>query len=107
MSEHPAWARKRRVELVDELLREKTHLSLFECMEMAIERLVMKHEQPPVDPDVITVREIINAWHSGAEYHWGTRPPMDHDGFPEALAAYRKHKEAGEIRLLGRLLCGR
>lgn len=62
----------------------------------AFARYIAAHEQSPVDPDVIAVGEIINAWHIGAQYHWGTRPPMDHDGFPEALAAYRKHKEAGE-----------
>ena len=67
----------------------------------AFARYIMKREQPPVDPDVIAVREILAAVASMVDYvagpkvyEAGTADQMPH--FIAALTAYRKHKEAGE-----------
>ena len=64
----------------------------------AFARYIMKHEQPPVDPDVIAVREILAEGSPStlldSDYRNGKRD--DAPEFQAALAAYRKHKEAGK-----------
>lgn len=54
---------------------------------------IAQHEPPPVDPDVIAVREIIAAWYEEPVSDYENGNP---DGFAPALATYRKHKEAGK-----------
>lgn len=57
----------------------------------AFARYIAQHEQPPVDPDVIAVREIM-----AASRHDGNVLSDGHPLFQAALTAYRKHKEAGK-----------
>lgn len=69
-------------------------------------RMIEKHEQPPVDPDVIAVREIVTAWMSVTSQGEDCKGEDEEDilrglhdpgaDFQAALAAYRKHKEAGK-----------
>lgn len=62
---------------------------------------IAQHEQPPVDPDVIAVREIAAAGHE-AEGGMTAAETIrsggydDRRSFQASLAAYRKHKEAGK-----------
>ena len=64
-------------------------------------RYIAQHEQPPVDPDVIAVREILAAYERTAggtpriagELETGARD--ENEEFTASLTAYRKHKEAG------------
>lgn len=55
-------------------------------------RYIEQHELPPIDPDVLAVREILIAWHNG---EW----PLLEDGaydkrpdFQAALAVYRRYR---------------
>lgn len=87
----PQWAIKR--------AREMTGYFAPTDMINAFARYIAKHEQPPVDPDVLAVREILAAHHSplkhtSEEYRTGFYDK--HEQFQAALAAYRKRKEAGE-----------
>jgi len=82
--EIPQWYLDRASEIIG------TGVFFTDAMKAAIARYVMQHEQPPVDPDVLAVREILTAWH-------GENLPdaaIVHDDFQAALAAYRKAKAA-------------
>lgn len=63
----------------------------------AFARYIMQHEEPPVDKDVLAVREILaEANHyAGSDGHnsymSGANDSDEH--FQDALAAYRKHKK--------------
>lgn len=63
----------------------------------AFARYIMQHEEPPVDKDVLAVREILaEANHYAGDdghnsYMSGANDSDDH--FQDALAAYRKHKQ--------------
>lgn len=91
MSEEiPAWALERARMLCDSECEEQFASNAFA-------RYIMKHEQAPVDPDVLAVREILAAGdhptvadgHVAGFYDQSER-------FQATLAAYRKHKEAGK-----------
>lgn len=96
MSEEiPAWAQRRARDLIPV---DMGLIVTAQDIADAFARYIMKHEQPPVDPDVIAVREIAACFHVPP----GTKQSYmrgDYDGdysFSAALAAYKKHKEAGE-----------
>lgn len=63
----------------------------------AFARYIMRHEEPPVDKDVLAVRDILaTQWPeafmaSKNDYIDGAYDQAPH--FVEALAAYRKHKQ--------------
>lgn len=81
MEEIPQWAKARAVELMEK----------DDCSLVALARLIAQHEQPPVDPDVIAVREIL-----AASRHDGNVFSDTHPLFQAALSVFRKHKEAGK-----------
>ena len=96
MSEEiPQWA----IEKADVLSRNEHTASVFVGVTtQAFARYIAQHEQPPVDPDVIAVREILAEGSPSAtldgQYRHGER---DHaPEFQAALTAFRKHKEAGK-----------
>ena len=62
----------------------------------AFARYIAAHEQPPVDPDVIAVREIVAAAcrNKGTSIAGDLKP--DSPAEIAAVIAYRKHKEAGK-----------
>ena len=62
----------------------------------AFARYIAQHEQPPVDPDVIAVREIVAAAfrNKGTSIAGDLKP--DSPAEIAAVIAYRKHKEAGK-----------
>lgn len=68
----------------------------------AFARYIAAHEQPPVDPDVLAVRDIIATYIEELRGDaWQSMRMRDgrYDGeieFAAVLVAYRKHKEAGE-----------
>ncbi|EPR09775.1 hypothetical protein M527_06510 [Sphingobium indicum IP26] len=91
----PMWAIERALTLFGQWgnLGVDTHPATY-----AFARYIAQHEQPPVDPDVIAVRDIAAcfqaSWEMKQSYMRG-----DYDGdysFSAALALYRKHKEAGK-----------
>lgn len=96
MSEEiPQWARER----ANALTRLEGPMS---GRGTAFARYIAQHEQPPVDPDVIAVRDILATYieEMGGDA-WQPMRMRDgrYDGeleFAAALAAYRKHKEAGK-----------
>ena len=62
----------------------------------ALARYIEQYESPPVDPDVMAVREILTAWVGSQHFHLPaehavslTDIPVD---FQAALAAYRRHR---------------
>lgn len=69
----------------------------YSTTQHAFARYIMQHEEPPVDKDVLAVREILadasfcqgTALHDA--YMNGNRDNDPH--FQDALAAYRKHKQ--------------
>ncbi len=95
--EIPQWA----FDLVDALadkgrsLRKIRHD--YTIVDHAFARYIMQHEKPPVDKDVLAVREILAeaSFEKGSslynEYMNGNRGNDPH--VQDALAAYRKHKQ--------------
>lgn len=61
----------------------------------AFARYIMQHEEPPVDKDVLAVREILaSQWMPGPTYDAYIDGEEDaYESFQDALAAYRKHKQ--------------
>lgn len=53
---------------------------------------VQKHEQPPVDPDVLAVRDILALWDGDYSKALENGQNDTTAAFQSALAAYRKHK---------------
>lgn len=72
----------------------------------AFARYIAAHEQPPVDPDVLFVRELMVTWMRTPDEYGNTgREQADQvergerdskPDFQAVLAFYRKHKEAGK-----------
>lgn len=94
--EIPQWAFDR----VDSLTREEcdnqTPNRAYGTTGNAFARYIMQHEEPPVDKDVLAVREILASQYGEVtdvhgEYIQGYHDGMAH--FQDALAAYRKHKQ--------------
>lgn len=63
-----------------------THLAAINAHARTIET----HERPPIDPDVLAVREILAAWHGELDEDYD-----NDDDFQAALAAYRRVKNGG------------
>jgi len=86
----PEWAVKRAASMCN---AEDVTLNAFD----AFARYIAEHEQPPVDPDVLAMREILAAWHNDdCDIHLLSSLQSgyfdDDGGFQAAIAVYRKHK---------------
>ena len=87
MSEEiPQWAKAMAVQLMGEDVD-----SL-----VALARYIAAHEQPPVDPDVIAVREIAAALCRNGGMSLGGELKPGSAAETAAAIAFRKHKEAGK-----------
>ena len=95
MNDIPDWAGKRACEL----LNEATYVSEWRWPRdsklgpvITVAKLVMQHEQPPVDPDEEAVKRILMKWHDTLsdkilrEYH------VD---FARAVSQYKQEKGNG------------
>lgn len=111
----PQWALDRADDVESEFFREwdgcRTYpdwledaLELRTYAAVALASYIASHEQPPVDPDVIAVREIAKAfcgegtvWDVNVEHDDIDRGCYDRSPiFAAVLETLRKHKEAGE-----------
>lgn len=61
----------------------------------AFARYIMQHEEPPVDKDVLMMRDILaSQWDEGSLLYRSIMDGCEDEtsSFQDALAAYRKHK---------------
>lgn len=61
---------------------------------LSFARYIEKHEQPPVDPDVLDVRQLAAAWVTNDDFIEGLLVGRydDDDSFRRTLAAYKQIK---------------
>lgn len=88
--EIPEWATDRACDL----LFEGVGHAVGNDVVNAFARYIMQHEEPPVDKDVLAVREVIASQYADPtamayiQGHFDKAP-----SFQDALSAYRKHKQ--------------
>lgn len=89
--EIPQWAKDRARSLVP--VEPRLMVTVGDVAD-AFARYIAQHEQPPVDPDVLAVREIASAFVNGkAEQEAVGRGECDNSPqFRIALDAFRKHR---------------
>lgn len=102
MTEFPTWVRERAAELCNDE-RDPDSIEDSWCASdfgeqpdrKALCRLIQTHEKPPVDPDVLVVREILSAWSASAGGSIAIFEGKQDDAleFQRALAAYRERKQ--------------
>lgn len=75
-----------------------TASSFEQSLLIAHARTIETHEQPPVDPDVLAVREILAAWYGKTMIEGESILRGEWDdtgGFQPALTTYRRAKNGG------------
>lgn len=96
MNDIPDWAGKRACELLN--AEEPFHPYLWprdvvSSAVAALAKLVMQHEQPPVDPDEEAVKRIFAAW--GPDADWGEAFASYPDDFARTVSQYKQEKANG------------
>lgn len=96
MNDIPDWAGKRACELLNNEMASSPY-KWPQDAELAnvrtVAKLVMQHEQPPVDPDEEAVKRIFKAW--GPDTDWDDPIATYPDDFARAVSQYKQEKANG------------
>jgi len=97
MTDIPDWAGKRACELLN-IECGYTRYTWPEARPdlgvRTVAKLVMQHEQPPIDPDVEAVKRIIRAWY-GFSDNIRTNPYYEPGSYERAVAQYKQERSNG------------